>query len=46
MKKIDKYILKMKIRWLKQDLKSKTYYSKDKIKKWILELQYKLNNNG
>lgn len=44
MKRIEVYTTKLQLKWLKQDLNSKnTYHPKDKIKKWIDELNNNLN---
>lgn len=43
MKAIEIYTTKLKIRWLRQDLKDRNTYSpKHKIRQWIKELQDKL----
>jgi len=43
MKAIEIYTTKLRLKWLKQDLKDKnSYYPKWKIKKWIDELKEKL----
>lgn len=46
MSSIEIYITNLRIKWLKQDLMDKhSYYPKEKIKKWIEELQEKIKTN-